>query len=296
MTLRLWPYFFRQTLINIINNRTVHAIGLGTMVASLLIFGTFLILFVNLNAWLQGWEHSLSMSVYLQDEISESKRGKIASFIKDQPAAEIERFISKEEALRDLRSALGSQTGLLEGLSDNPLPASFEVVFRAEDSEIDLQRIKKEIENIEGVEEVQYTEDWLERFEGLMKIVRLVGFIIGGLLCIGVLFIVTNTIKLTIYSRRDEIEILKLVGATDWFVKIPFLLEGMVQGILSGILALLTLFSGYILLSTKKMHFLSLAVLDLVFLPHEYVLSILLISVALGLVGSLIAVGRFFDV
>jgi len=296
MTLRLWPYFFRQTLINIINNRTVHAIGLGTMIASLLIFGTFLILFVNLNAWLQGWEHSLSMSVYLQDEISESKRGKIASFIKDQPAAEIERFISKEEALRDLRSALGSQTGLLEGLSDNPLPASFEVVFRAEDSEIDLQRIKKEIENIEGVEEVQYTEDWLERFEGLMKIVRLVGFIIGGLLCIGVLFIVTNTIKLTIYSRRDEIEILKLVGATDWFVKIPFLLEGMVQGILSGILALLTLFSGYILLSTKKMHFLSLAVLDLVFLPHEYVLSILLISVALGLVGSLIAVGRFFDV
>ena len=296
MTLRLWPYFFRQTLINIINNRTVHAIGLGTMIASLLIFGTFLILFVNLNAWLQGWEHSLSMSVYLQDEISESKRGKIASFIKDQPAAEIERFISKEEALRDLRSALGSQTGLLEGLSDNPLPASFEVVFRAEDSEIDLQRIKKEIENIEGVEEVQYTEDWLERFEGLMKIVRLVGFIIGGLLCIGVLFIVTNTIKLTIYSRRDEIEILKLVGATDWFVKIPFLLEGMVQGILSGILALLTLFSGYILLSTKKMHFLSLSVLDLVFLPHEYVLSILLISVALGLVGSLIAVGRFFDV
>jgi len=117
------------------------------------------------------------------------------------------------------------------------------------------------------------------------------------------------TIKLTIYSRRGEIEILKLVGATDWFVKAPFLLEGVIQGILSGIVALLALFSAYLLLSAKKMHFLGLAVLDFVFLPNEYVFSILFISVALGLIGSFIAisvalgligsfiaVGRFFDV
>lgn len=279
-----------------INNRTVHAIGLGTMVASLLILGTFLVLFVNLNAWIEGWEHSLSMSVYLEDGITDPQSDRVISFINGLPAAEIERFISKDDALRDLRSALGSQAGLLEGLSENPLPASFEVVFDAIDGEIDIQEIKKEIEDLEGVEEVQYTEDWLERFEGLMSMVRLVGFVVGGLFCIGILFIVTNTIKLTIYSRRDEIEILKLVGATDWFVKIPFLLEGMVQGILSGILALLALFSGFILLSTKNMYFLSLAVLDIIFLPPKYAISILLTSVVLGFVGSLIAVGRFFDV
>ena len=297
MRFRSWPYFFRQALTNILNNRVFHAIGLSTMVVSLLIFGTFLILFVNLNAWLEGWGHSLTMSVYLQDGISETKNDEIASLIRKLQGAEIKRFISKEGALRDLRQALGSHAGLLEGLSANPLPASFEVVFKdTGDQKTDPLKIKNELEGIEGVDEVQYSEEWLKRFKGLMNMVRLVGFIIGGLLCLGILFIVTNTIKLTIYSRREEIEILKLVGATDWFVKIPFLLEGVIQGILSGILALLALFSGYLLLSTKKMHFLGLAVLDFVFIPNEYVISILLISVALGLVGSFIAVGRFFDV
>ncbi|MBW2615088.1 MAG: ABC transporter permease [Deltaproteobacteria bacterium] len=297
MRFRSWPYFFRQAFTNILNNRVFHAIGLSTMVVSLLIFGTFLILFVNLNAWLERWGHSLTMSVYLADGVSETKNDEIASLIRKLEGAEIRRFISKEGALRDLKKALGSHAGLLEGISVNPLPASFEVVFKDGDGqETDPLKIKNELESIEGVDEVQYSEEWLKRFKGLMNMVRLIGFIIGGLLCLGILFIVTNTIKLTIYSRREEIEILKLVGATDWFVKVPFLLEGVIQGLLSGIVALLALFSGYLLLSAKKIHFLGLVVLDFVFIPNEYVISILLISVALGLVGSFIAVGRFFDV
>jgi len=297
MKIRLYPYFFRQALINIRNNRLVHVIGMSTMVVSMLIFGTFLLLFVNLDSWIQGWGHSLSMSVYLQDGISEVRRDHIASVIRNLPAAEIERFVSKDGALRNLKNALGAQARLLESLSDNPLPASFEVVFKhVEGQEIDPRKIKTELEDLEGVEEVQYSEEWLKRFEGVMNMLRLLGFIIGGLLCMGVVFIVTNTIKLTIYSRKDEIEILKLVGATNWFVKTPFLLEGIIQGILSGVLALLILYTGHLFLSTKKIHFLGLAVLDFIFLPSGYVFSIFLLTVALGLVGSFVAVGRFFDV
>ena len=279
---------------NIMNNRVVHVIGMGTMVVSLLIFGTFLLLFINLNTWIHGWGHSLSMSVYLEDGIDGAARDKIASFIRSLPAAEIERYISKDDALKDLKRALGLEASLLEGLTRNPLPASLEIVFKeVASSEAGLQRIKKAIEQIDGVDEVQYSEEWLKRFEGLMNVVRLVGFIIGGLLCIGVLFIVTNTIKLTIYSRKHEIEIQKLVGATDWFVKAPFLLEGLIQGLLSGAFSLSILFSGYLFLSAKKMHFFGLTVLDFIFLPPVYVLSIFLISVTLGLAGSFIAVGRF---
>ena len=297
MRLRLWPYFFRQALININNNRVVHFIGLGTMVVSLLIFGTFLLVFVNINTWIEGWGHSLTMSVYLQDGIKEKNREKIASHIRSLPAAEIKRFISKEEALKDLKSVLGSEAGLLKDQSKNPLPASFEVIFKyVTDLRSDPQVIKKELESIDGVEEVQYSEEWLKRFEGLMNMIKLVGFIIGGLLFIGILFIVINTIKLTIYSRKEEIEILKLVGATDWFVKTPFLLEGVIQGMLSGILAILTLFSVYLFLCTKKMHFLGLGVLEFIFIPHDYTLSIFLISIALGLGGSFIALRRFFEV
>ena len=151
----------------------------------------------------------------------------------------------------------------------------------------------KALEKIDGVAEVQYSQGWLKRFEGIMDMVRLVGFVLGGLLCLGVLFIVTNTIKLTIYTRKHEIEIQKLVGATDWFIKMPFLLEGIIQGVFSGAFSLLILMSGYLLLSAKKVHLLGLTVLDFIFLPHEYVLLLFLISAGLGLAGSFIAVGRF---
>jgi len=282
---------------NINKNRVVHFIGLGTMVVSLLIFGTFLLVFVNINTWIEGWGHSLTMSVYLQDGIKEKNREKIASHIRSLPGAEIKRFISKEQALKDLKNVLGSEAGLLKSLSENPLPASFEVIFKyVTDLRSDPQIIKKGFESIDGVEEVQYSEEWLKRFEGLMNMIKLVGFIIGGLLFIGILFIVINTIKLTIYSRKEEVEILKLVGATDWFVKTPFLLEGVIQGVLSGILTILTLFSIYLFLCTKKMHFLGLGVLEFIFIPYDYTLSILLISIALGLGGSFIAVRRFFEV
>lgn len=297
MKVRLWHYFFRQALVNMLGNRGVHAVGLGTMIVSILIFGAFLLLFVNFNNWIQGLGHSLSVSVYLRDGINQTTRDEMASFIKRLPGAEIKRFISKKGAFRELKNALGTHSGLLEGLSRNPLPASFEVVFKdTEGYKTDPEAIKKELEKVKGVADVQYSEEWLKQFEGLMNMVRLIGFIIGGLLCMGVLFIVTNTIKLTIYSRKDEIEILKLVGATDWFVKIPFLLEGMIQGLVSGLVALLVLFSGYLIVSAKEMHFLGLALLDFMFLPQEYVLSLFIMSIALGLGGSFIAVGRFFDV
>jgi cell division transport system permease protein len=267
---------------------------MGTMIISLLIFGSFLLLFVNLNSWVYGWGHSLSMSVYLQDGIDKPTKDKIASCIEDFPFAEVEKYISKEEALRDLKKALGAGAGLLNGMSHNPLPASFEIVFKnIESSEADPDRLVKALEKIDGVAEVQYSQDWLKRFEGIMDLVKLIGFVLGGLLCIGVLFIVTNTIKLTIYTRKHEIEIQKLVGATDWFIRMPFLLEGIIQGVLSGIFSLLILLSGYLFLSTKKVHLLDLTVLDFVFLPNEYVLMLFLISAGLGLAGSFIAVGRF---
>jgi cell division transport system permease protein len=154
--------------------------------------------------------------------------------------------------------------------------------------------MKETLESIHGVEEVQYSEEWIERFEGVMKMVEAAGFVVGGLLCLGVLFIVTNTIKLTIYSRREEIEILKLVGATDWFIKTPFLIEGIFQGASAALFSLLLLFLGFLFLSAGKIPLLGLAVLEFSFLPLGYMLSICILGVVLGLIGSFIAIGRFF--
>lgn len=290
-------YFVKHALMNIRKNLTVHILSLGTIVASLVILGAFLLLFGNLNNWLQRWGSALSMSIYLKDGISDYRRDKVDSFIRGLPGAEIKRFISKKEAMDDLRAALGDEAGFLKRLSHNPLPASYEVVFESKDRhEVNPDKIKAELEKLDGVEDVQYGREWLRKLEGLLDIVRLIGFIIGGLLCLCVVFIVSNTIKLTIYSRKDEIEILKLVGATDWFVKLPLLLEGMIQGVLGGVLALLTLFLGYLILSTKDLYFIGPTPLHFVFLPTGYLVLILILSTAMGVIGSFIAIGRFFDV
>ncbi|MBW2204246.1 MAG: ABC transporter permease [Deltaproteobacteria bacterium] len=272
---------------NIRKNLSVHILSLGTIVASLLILGAFLLLFGNLNNWLQRWGTALSMSIYLKDGISEYRRDKVYSFIRGLPEAEIKRFISKEEALKDLRARLVR----------NPLPASYEIVFESKGTHgVEPEKIKGELEKLDGVEEVQYSNEWLNKLEGFLNVVRLIGFIIGGLLCLCVVFIVTNTIKLTIYSRKDEIEILKLVGATDWFVKTPFLIEGMIQGISGGVLAVLMLFSGYLILPTKGVSLLGLTPLDFVFLPAGYLVLLLILGAVLGVIGSFIAIGRFFAV
>jgi len=289
-------YFLRQALMNMRRNLTVHILSLGTIVASLLILGAFLLLFGNLNNWLRQWGSSLSMSVYLKDGTSAYKRDKIDSFIRGLPGAQIRRFVTKEEALEELKAALGEEAAFLESLTHNPLPASYEVVFEnTGHGDIHPEKIKAQLAALDGVEDVQHSREWLKRAEGFLDIVRLIGYIIAGLLCLCVVFIITNTIKLTIYSRRDEIEILKLVGATDWFVKLPFLLEGMIQGILGGGTALLTLFLGYLAISRNHIYLIGPAPLRFVFLPGEYMVLLFSLSLALGIIGSFIAIGRFFD-
>jgi len=295
MISRIWIYFFKTAVINILNNRLIHMISMGTMTISMLLLGSFMLLSININNWMKEWGESLSMSVYLKDGIDEHVKQQIETALLNLKGAEIKGFISKEQALIHLKESLGGQSGLLDGLKKNPLPSSFELVLEdVEGIQIDPKNIKNSLEKMEGVDEVQYSEQWIERFKGVMFVFRVVGFIIGGLLCIAVLFIITNTIKLTIYSRRDEIEIYKLVGATDWFIKIPFLIEGAIQGIISGLVAFLILFFTYSIFSVETVHLFDLPVIEIVFLSNENAIFIILLSLALGFIGGVIAIGRFF--
>ena len=293
--LRLWSTYLKYALSSILYNRLIYAISVGTIAISLLIFGAFVLLSVNVNNWIQGWGQTLSISVYLKDSIDEGTRERIRMAISTLQGAEIKGFISKEKALQDMKGMLGSQAGLLEGLTKNPLPASYEVGFRNVDrKKFEPKRIKELLEKVAGVDEVQYSEQWLDQFEGLLYVLKVAGLAIGGLLCVAVLFIITNTIKLAIYSRRNEIEIYKLVGATDWYVKAPLLIEGALQGLLGALIALGTLSVIHFILSFKAIQAFGLPFMDFVFLSQSYALGILSLGLVLGLLGSFIAIGRFF--
>ncbi|MBN1105130.1 MAG: hypothetical protein JXL84_17080 [Deltaproteobacteria bacterium] len=295
--LRIWSYHFKNAFSGIFRNRLIHAISIGTISISLLFLGAFALLYVNVNNWVLVWGKSLSMSVYLKDGIDQTTKKRIESRLRSLPGAEVKGFVSKEMAMMDLKAALGTQAGLLEGLSHNPLPASFEILFKdVRRSQLDPKGIKGDLEKVKGVSEVQYSELYQERFEGVVYVLKVTGFIIGLLLCMAVLFIITNTIKLSIYSRREEVEIYKLVGASDWFVRAPFLIEGAIEGLLGGVLALLILLLLTFLFSLKKVYVLGLPLMEVVFLPDGYAVFLVSLGLVLGVAGSFIAIGRFFRV
>ena len=204
-------------------------------------------------------------------------------------------FISKENGLAKLKEQMQHHSALLENLNNNPLPDAFEITISPESrSSTELEFLADRIANLASVDEVEYGQQWIKRFSNIINLFQLAGYGIGGLFFMATVFIVANTIRLVLYSRRDEIEIFKLVGATDWFVKIPFLLEGAIQGILSRFIALFVLFLVYSLFSLKTVHIFGLPVMDVVFLPYGYTLLLFVFSLVLGLTGSFIAVGRFF--
>ena len=289
-------YFFRQALGNIFENRMVHLIGVGTMVIAFLIFDAFVLAFVNINAWTQERGRTLTMSIYFKGDPDRSAIEDIQRKLVDYPVS-VTRFISKQDALKSLRRQLGERAGLLDGLKENPLPASLEIILSRDEIDDSLPyELKKKLEGIEHVDEVQYSQEWIDRIQAVMGVIEIVGLVFGGLLFLAALFIVTNTIKLTIYSRKDEIEILKLVGATNGFVKAPFLIEGSIQGFLGGSVAMSILFLGYILVTNKVDLRIGFGALDLVFLSPQFILLLVATSMIAGLIGSTVSLGRFFRI
>ena len=296
MRISVLRYFFRQALSNIFENRMVHLIGVGTMVIAFLIFDAFVLAFVNINAWTQERGRTLTMSIYFKGDPDRSAIEEIQRDLLDYPVS-ITTFISKQDAMKSLRRQLGQKAGLLDGLTENPLPASLEIILSRDEIDDSLPyELKRKLESIENVDEVQYSQELIDQIQAVMGAIEIVGLVFGGLLFLAALFIVTNTIKLTIYSRKDEIEILKLVGATNGFVKAPFLIEGSIQGFLGGSVAMSILFLGYVLAANRVELRIGFGALDLVFLSPEFILLLVATSIIAGLIGSTVSLGRFFRI
>ena len=296
MKITLFHYFLKKAIVNIFENKVVHMIGIGTMSIAFLIFYAFILVFVNINQWTEKQGKTLTMSIYFKDEPDTIVIKNIKKELFYFPGVAITQFISKDDAMKNLRRKLGERAGLLDGLKQNPLPASLEITLsRNSTDDILPYKLKKSLERINAVDEVQYSQEWIRRFQVIMEAIKIIGMIFGGLLFLAAIFIIINTIKLTIYSRKEEIEILKLVGATNRFVKTPFIIEGSIQGLLGGTVALLILFIAYVITVNRIDLSIGFASLTIVFLSPQIIFFLLLMSVVIGFIGSTISLGRFFE-
>jgi cell division transport system permease protein len=287
-------YFLRKALGNIWTNPFLSLVTLSTIAISMLILGLFSLIYLNVQQSLHQMGGELQITAYLQETISPDKANVLRSKVADWPEVESITYISKEQALARFRSQLREYAGILEGLKENPLPASLELTLMPQYGRSgNIKELSTRLGRLPGVAEVQYGRKWMAKLRVFVEVMKLVGITVGGLLLIATIFVISNTIKLTFYSRREELEIMRLVGATDFFIKAPFLIEGLLHGLggallAAGGLSLLILF----LFSHLDLP-LRLAVMAGSLPTGQLVAGFLGLGLLLGVLGSMVSLRRF---
>lgn len=295
MKLRTTEYFVREVCISIKRNNWMSFASISTVAVSLFVLGMFLIIVLNMNRMASMLESQVQINVYLDDKLKGAEIDNLEDDLKKMQGIESVQYVSREDAIVRLRERLGDQKYLLDALGDkNPLPNAFEVTVKQPTM---VETAAKAIEKFGGVESVKYGQDVVEHLFDMTRLVRIFGFTLMLLLAGATLFIISNTIRLTVFARRKEIAIMKYVGATDWFIRWPFLLEGVVLGFFGGVLASIALRSIYGLITAKV--YSTLAFLPLIpQYPFVNFISLVMVlsGMGIGALGSTISLKRFLKV
>jgi len=275
----------------------VSVVSTAIIALSIFIFGLFLVIFFNFAGIFQRWGRSVAMDVYLRKGLEQSLVRQVGKKLEMFEGVDEVTFTSSREAYDEFRRMLGPQADLLDELGTNPLPASYRIRFEEEAGKAQfLADLAARVEKIPGVDEVRYGAEWVERFQGLIQVLRMLGLVIGGILLLASVLIISNTIRLTIFSRREEIEIMRLVGATETFIRVPFFLEGLLQGFAAGLVAVGMLWVLYqALLVNVHLPFPAMSMGQFVFLPPWGRVALVGGGTLLGVLGSSVALSRFVE-
>ncbi len=264
-----------------------------TLAFSLAIFTLFIIVFTNLNSVIETWGERTHIVVYLRDDVGDRSPGAIKREAAEAPGVAHVKYVSKEEALEELREELKGHESILEGVDVNPLPASLEI--KVEEGYRDPEKIRVTVDRLRSMpwaEEVQYGAEWVERFSAFLNFMELSALIVGVFLALATVFIISNTIRLTVYARKEEIGIMRLVGASNLYIKAPFFLEGLVQGLFGGAMALGILFLCRYLIVLKVPRYFAFVV-DLPVSTLSLLIILVLSGMVMGVTGTLVSMGRF---
>ena len=295
MKIQTIEYYFREVLLSMIRNRWMSFASIGTVAVSLFVLGVFLILVVNMNKMAASLESQVQISVYINDNLSENGRKEIERMTRDLKNVSAVEYVPREEALKILRERLGENKKILDALGEsNPLPNSFQVTVKSAD---DVKKTAAAIADLYGVDEVKYGQDVAANLFEMTHLLRFFGLVLMALLFGATVFIISNTIRLTVFARRKEIAIMKYVGATDWFIRWPFILEGVTLGIIGGGVSALALRSFYSAMTAKIYDTLTFFPMVEQYPFMNYMTIALCVAGSLiGILGSTVSLKRFMEV
>lgn len=286
--------FFKRAIEDFHNNRLLNVVTLLTVSLSILIVSTFILFFINTNEIMNFWKKGLRLMVYLKADIQSSELLDVRRQIQTMPGVESVTFISKEDAYNQLKKQLKRQASLFEDLDKNPLPDAFEIRMSSAAHGWDkVEFLAGQIESLDEVAEVEYGQKWLGRFTQIFDLFTLTGYAMCTIFFMASVFIMANTIRLVIYSRRDEIEIMRLVGAAERFIKIPFYIQGLLQGALGACIGLAILFVAFWLMASNIEGEFFPGLFNIQFLSPLILGIIILTSMLVGWLGSYLSLKQF---
>ncbi|WP_409175999.1 permease-like cell division protein FtsX [Brevibacillus fortis] len=298
MKIRTLGRHVREGVKNLGRNGWMSFASISAVTITLFILGVFLVLAMNVNYFAQSVEKQVEIRVFMDLLATKENITQVENNIKKLPQVESVSFIPKDQGLKQFKESLGEKAYLFEGLEEsNPLPDAFAVKTKQPQ---DTATVAAQIKNFQYVKSLTYGEGTVDKLFSLTEAVRNVGivFIIG--LGFTAMFLIANTIKLTIVARRREIEIMKLVGATNWFIRWPFFVEGLLMGVAGALIPTIMLTVGYYyLLDAIHSSFEAsqlFKLLPLFPLVYQVALALLAIGAFIGIWGSLVSVRRFLRV
>lgn len=295
MKLSTSEYFIKEVYTSFKRNIWMTLASIFTVVLSLFILGFFSIVILNLNKMADTLESQVQISVYLKDDLSQEEIDETKETLSKIEGLQDIKFTTHEEAMENFKERLGDQQFLLDALDDtNPLPDSFSLTVTSPQQ---VKTIADTAAALDSVESASYSQDIINHLFNLTHLIRLIGVALIILLTGAAIFIISNTIRLTVFARRKEIAIMKYVGATDWFIRWPFLLEGICLGFIGGGLATIFLYIVYNQVTQEIYE--AMAFFPLI-PQHPFIdyisLAILVAGIIIGALGSTISLKRFLKV
>ncbi|KEI06910.1 ABC transporter permease [Clostridium botulinum] len=289
-------YFSMDSLISLRRNKTLSIASIITVSLTLFMFGIFLLTMLNANQLLKNLESKLEVSVFLKENVAAAEKQKVASSIKNIQGVAGIKYITKTEALQKLNNQLGEENkDLMKGLDkQNPLPESF--IIRVDNSSI-IKSVVEKTKGIKSVEKVVANEDLVNQISKITKGVKWVGGVALLIMIPICLFLIGNTIKLAVYARRREVNIMKFVGATDWFIRWPFIIEGVIIGVIGALIS-----SGLLYYAYKAVYLKLTGIIMLlnILTPRYFAMNIVWIFIISGIViggiGSILSIRKFLEV
>lgn len=289
-------YFLKRALRNMMQSPVLSLASVGTVAVALALLAFFTIAVLNVQQLTASWNKNLAIVVYL-DDVPEMKVVKTwINDVQGYPEVDEVTFVPREVALERFAKRLGDDADLVEGLGADVLPASLEITL-AEDlnSELAITAVVERLRKDHRFDDLQYGQGWFEKLEAFLLLLRISGSALGGFLVFAALIIVANTIKLTLYARQDELEAMTMVGGTSLFIKLPYLVEGTLQGLFGGVAALGMSFLVFQVILQKSLGSLLLITgIDTIhFLPPLWQGLLVAGGGLIGLFGSLFALRKF---